>query len=183
MVRSGLRHVQPLISLARAAAIVAAALLLAGCQLLGGRPQLPVQSAAVVDLGSEAVAARLIDGRVEVLVATRGESGEPGAVSTITSSPAKAGIDTLNLLSYGGNTGGKWNTFVYGTASPGVAKVELDLPGGVGSPVVDGAWLIALPDKDVVPDQLHWQFLGADGLTIREGDGLLTLGVAPAASP
>lgn len=176
MVGSGLRHVQPLTKLARAAAIVAAAVLLAGCQLLGGRPQLPVQSAAVVDLGPEAAAARLIDGRVEVLVATPGEGGDPGAVSTITSSSAQSGTDTVFLLSYGGNTGGLWNTFVYGTASPNVAKVELDLPGGAGGQVVDGAWLVALPDKDITPDQLHWSFSAADGTIVREGEGLLSPG-------
>lgn len=157
----------------RAAAMVAAAFLMAGCQVLGGRPELPVQSAAVVDLGSEAVAARMIDGRVEVLVARPRESGEPGAASTIASSPARAGTDTVNLMSYGGNTGEDWNTFVYGTAASGIARVELDLPGGVGGQVVDGAWLVALPDKEVAPDQLLWSFLAADGATVREGQGLL----------
>ncbi len=176
MVGSGLRLVQPLTTLAKAAAIVAAALLLAGCQLLGGRPQLPVQSAAVVDLGSEAAAARLADGRVEVIVATPGDSDAPGAVSTITSSPAQPGTDTVFLLSYGGNTGGQWNTFVYGTASPNVAKVELDLPRGAGGQVVDGAWLVALSDKDITPDQLHWSFSAADGTMDREGEGLLSPG-------
>ncbi len=156
--------------------MVAAAFLLAGCQLLGGRPERPIQSAAVVDLGSDAVAAQLIDGRIEVLVATPREGGEPGAASTITSSPARAGTDTVYLLSYGGNTGGDWNTFVYGTAASGIARVELDLPGGVGGRVIDGAWLVALPDKEVAPDQLHWRFLAADGGTVREGQGLLSPG-------
>ncbi|MDF2735818.1 MAG: hypothetical protein K0S97_2442 [Chloroflexota bacterium] len=97
-------------------------------------------------------------------------------MSTITSSPAQGGMDTVYLLSYGGDTGGQWNTFVYGTAAPNVARVELDLPGGVGGQVVDGAWLVVLPDKDIVPEQLHWRFLAADGSPIREGEGLLSLG-------
>ena len=159
-----------------ALAIVAAALLLAGCQLLAPRPSLPVTPAAVVELGSEAAAARLVDGRVEVQVAVPGSSGQQGSVSAITSSPAQGGMDTVYLLSYGGDTGGQWNTFVYGTAAPNVARVELDLPGGVGGQVVDGAWLVVLPDKDIVPEQLHWRFLAADGSPIREVEGLLSLG-------
>jgi len=117
----------------------------------------------------------LRDGRVDVIVAVPGKDGTSGSLSTITSSPA--GPDgSVNLLSYGGNTGERWNTFVYGNAPLNVARVELDMPGGTGGQVIDGAWVIVLPDRDVTPDQLHWQFLGPDDEVVLEGDGIRTAG-------
>lgn len=170
---SRVRVAQPSIARMRAAAFIAAALLLVACQVLSGRPSLPVSAAAIVELGSEAAAAQLRDGRVSVYVAVPGQGGQAGTSSPIASSAA-APAGTVNLLSYGGDTGEEWNTFVYGNAPPGVSRVELTMTGGVGGQVVDGAWLIVLPDLDVTPDDLHWRFLDLDGTTLTEGDGILT---------
>lgn len=173
MVGRRIRLVQPLNGESRAAAF-AAALLLAGCQPVSARPSLPVPDAAVVELGSQAAAAQLRDGRVSVVVAVPAKrEGGGGSASVITSSAAAPG-GTVNLLSYGGATGEPWNTFVYGNAPPGIARVELSSSAGVGGQVVDGAWLIALPDLDVTPDQVHWRFLGLDGTVLRAGDGIVT---------
>ena len=110
-----------------------------------------------------------------MIVAVPGRDGTNGKPSTITSSPAGP-EGRVNLLSYGGNTGERWNTFVYGNAPLNVARVELDLPGGLEGQVIDGAGVIALPDSDVTPDQLHWQFLGPDDEVVLEGDGIRTAG-------
>lgn len=161
-------HRQPL-GIRVASAGLFAALVLWGCQAAPERLLLPVAAGAVVELGGEAAAARLRNGRVEVLVAAPGAA----AVSLITSSPAVA-AGTVALLSYGGETDQAWNTFVYGNAPPGVARVELTLSGATGGRVVEGAWLVVLPDRDVVPDQLHWRFLGPGGEIVQQGDGIRT---------
>jgi hypothetical protein len=168
MERRNVCQVQGLTRKVAAAAVVAATIVLVGCQPIG-RPTLPVSASAVVDLGAETAAAQLSNGRVAVLVAVPGQS----APRTITSSAAAPG-GTVNMLTYGGTEAGRWNTFVYGNAPADVVRVELTLSGGVGGQVVDGAWLIVLPDPDMTPDVLHWRFLGQDGSALREGEGVLS---------
>lgn len=95
------------------------------------------------------------------------------AGSVITSSRATPGTNSAHLIAYGGNTGAEWNAFVYGTAETTVSRVVLrgfDRP--AGGMVVDGVWVIALREKDVSPDQLHWSLLAADGSVIESGTGI-----------
>ncbi len=132
---------------------------------------LPVKPTAVVRFGDAAGAALATQGRVEVWVARR-EGGEPTANPITASAAVPPLLDRVLLVSYGGETGADWNTFVYGTAEPGTARVELDGFEGLGGQVADGAWLIVLRQKDVIPEQLHWRFLRADGTVRREGSGL-----------
>ncbi len=150
------------------------AVLVAACtSVVDPAALLPVQPAAVVRFGDEAAAALATHGRVEVWVARR-EGGEPTA-NPITASAAVPPLeDRVLLLSYGGQTRLEWNTFVYGTAEPGTARVELAGFEGLGGQVVDGAWLIVLRETDVTPDQLHWRFLRPDGSVRRAGSGLRT---------
>ena len=175
MVGRRLRVVQPLRPLTLVA-VLATAVVIGGCAAFSSRPSLPVDPAGVVQIGPDAAAARINDGRVEVIVATPGVADEAGAVSTITSSNAPRGANSVFLLSYGGATSDEYNTFVYGTAAPGVSRVDLGWPSSAGGNVVDGAWLVALHEKDVAPDQIHWRFLGADGQPTSEGSGLLNPG-------
>ena len=79
----------------------------------------------------------------------------------------------MHLLTYD-NTGHRWNTFVYGSALPGVTQVRLDrFPTQAGGEVgADGTWLIVLPEEDVAPPALHTRFLSADGTVLFEGDGI-----------
>jgi hypothetical protein len=132
---------------------------------------LPVKPTAVVRFGDAAGAALATKGRVEVWVA-RWEGGEPTANPIAASAAVPPLLDRVDLVSYGGETGEEWNTFVYGTAEPGTARVELEGFDGLGGQVVDGAWLIVLREKDVTPEQLHWRFVRADGTVRRDGTGL-----------
>jgi hypothetical protein len=151
----------------------AVALLVAACavHVIDPAALLPVKPTAVVRFGDAAGAALATQGRVEVWVARR-EGGEPTA-NPITASAAVPPLeDRVLLVSYGGETSAEWNTFVYGTAEPGTARVELEGFEGLGGQVVDGAWLIVLREKDVTPEQLHWRFLRPDGTARREGTGI-----------
>jgi hypothetical protein len=51
-------------------------------------------------------------------------------------------------------------------------RVELSgHPDQRGGTVVDGAWVIALRDKDVRPGDVEWHFIAGDG-TVRTGVGI-----------
>lgn len=78
---------------------------------------------------------------------------------------------SLRLMSMGGETGLDWNSFVYGTAPAAVSAVQLDGFDGEGGHVSDGVWVIALREKDISPNDLHWKFVDATGLTVESGDG------------
>lgn len=144
---------------------------------------LPVPPEAVVRFDGLAAAALTTHGRVEVWVARPDPPGK-GTVNPITASAAvPPHEDRVLLLSYGGEPRHEWNTFVYGTAEPGTARVELDGVEGLGGEVVAGAWLIVLRETDVTPEQLHWRFLRPDGSVRRAGDGIRTCtDVAPCGS-
>jgi hypothetical protein len=153
-----------------AARLVSLTLAAAALSACGATPRLPVPDEAVVHFGNEAAAAVIVDGTVELQVAV------PGAASpaTITSGAGRAGDVSVRLLSYGGETGEEYNTFVYGTAPAGATSVSLFWPSGtVGGQVWGGAWLIVLREKDVTPGQLHWRFRSADGGLVASGDGIL----------
>jgi hypothetical protein len=75
-------------------------------------------------------------------------------------------------VSYGGATGEAWNSFVFGTAAPGTVRVELvGFQAQRGGRVVDGAWIIALRERDVSPQEIEWRFIGEDG-SVRTGVGI-----------
>lgn len=135
---------------------------------------LPVLPEAVVRFDGLAAAALATHGRVEVWVARPDPPGR-GTVNPITASAAVPPLeDRVLLLSYSGEPRHAWNTFVYGTAEPGTARVELEGFEGLGGEVVAGAWLIVLRETDVSPEQLHWRFVRADGSVRRAGDGIRT---------
>lgn len=152
-----------------------------GLALLGGcTPRAPVDPArllpvlpeAVVRFDGLAAAALATHGRVEVWVARPDPPGK-GTVNPITASAAVPPLeDRVLLLSYGGDIPEGWNTFVYGTAEPGTARVELEGFEGLGGKVVAGAWLIVLRETDVTPEQLRWRFVRPDGSVRRAGDGI-----------
>lgn len=172
MVGRGLRHVQSLI---RAGLLLAIALPAAAC----GPHATPVSAAAglgidpeaVVDIGTAGVAPTIEpDGRVGI-VAIRLLDGA-WVATPITASPGRIGTDSLHLVSYGGATGEDWNTFVFGTAAPGTERVELaGFPDQRGGRVVDGAWIVALRERDVGPGDLEWRFIAGDG-SVRTGAGI-----------
>jgi hypothetical protein len=172
MVNSRLRHLQSLI---RSALIVAVAWQAAACgpgdSPVSAAAGLRIDPAAVVDIGTAGVAPMVeSDGRVAI-VAIRVQDGE-WVATPITASPGRAGTDSLHLISYSGATGEDWNTFVFGTATPGTERVELaGFPDQRGGRVVDGAWIIALREQDVGPQDLEWLFVADDG-SVRTGVGI-----------
>lgn len=107
------------------------------------------------------------DGSLAVVVTPGGE-----APRAITSAHLDRGVNSARLYTLDGDTGVEWNTFVYGAAAPGVARVEIDRPGAVGGEVIDGAWLITLRDKGLAPDDLHWRFLDPSGTVLASGTGV-----------
>jgi hypothetical protein len=147
----------------KAAVVALAAALLVACQPGGS---LPVHPAAVVEIGESRAAARVNNRTVEVLVLHRGQ------VSVVTFSTALPGRGAVRLLAYGGQELEAFNSFVYGTADRRISKVAVNMPGAIGGNVVDGAWLVALPQPDVLPDQIHWQMLDAAGAVRYEGVGI-----------
>jgi hypothetical protein len=172
MVGRGIRHVQPLI---RAGLLVALALQVSACgpghNPVSAAAALGIDPAVVVDIGTAGVAPMIeSDGRVAI-VAIRVQDGE-WVATPITASPGRAGTDSLHLISYSGATGEDWNTFVFGTATPGTERVELaGFPDQRGGRVVDGAWIIALREQDVGPQDLEWRFV-ADNGSVRTGVGI-----------
>lgn len=78
-------------------------------------------------------------------------------------------LPTVHLFSMGGDTGRSFNSFVFGIAPPGAASVKLASVNGVGGDIRDGLYVIALREKSVVPDQLHWIFASSSGVTISSG--------------
>lgn len=133
--------------------------------------QLGLDPRSVVNVDGSGIAARIVTGDVQVVVLSR--EGSEWVASAITSSKGAAGTHSVHLLSYGGNTGQEWNTLVYGTAQRNVARVTVDgFDRPIGGDAVDGAWIVVLREKDVVPDQLITSFLGADGSIIELGKGI-----------
>jgi hypothetical protein len=172
MVDGSLRHVQPLIRSVVLGAITALGL---ACQPSGNAVEaatrLGFDPAALVDIGSAALAPSVEpEGRVSI-VAIHARDGE-WVASPLSSWPGPAGNDSVHLMSYDGETGEEWNTFVVGTAQPGTVRVELSgHPDQRGGMVAGGAWLIALRDKDVRPGDVAWRFIAGDG-HVRTGVGI-----------
>ena len=133
--------------------------------------RLGINPADLVDAGSAELAPMVrADGRVSV-VAVHQRNGE-WVADPIASSTGPVHADSLHLITYGGATGDEWNTFVFGTAAPGTLRVELaNFPDQRGGTVVDGAWIIALREKDLTPQDIEWRFIRPDG-EVRSGVGI-----------
>jgi hypothetical protein len=171
MVNGRLRQLQSLI---RSGIIVAVAWQAAACGPAEGpveaATRLGIDPATAIDIGNAAVAPSIGPAGISI-VAIRDRDGE-WIVSPITTSPGPVGADSLHLVSYGGATGEAWNSFVFGTAAPGTVRVELvGFQAQRGGRVVDGAWIIALRERDVSPQEIEWRFIGEDG-SVRTGVGI-----------
>lgn len=172
MVDGRIRHVQPL---TRSIARTVAALLVAGCGVttsaIDAADRAGLDRAAVVDVGGAAIVPVLrADGSISILAIV--ERDGVWLTEPLTSAPGTIATDSVHLFSYGGATGETWNSFVFGSAAPGTARVELaGFPDQRGGTVGSGVWLIALPEKDLGPDDLEWRFIADDG-TERSGTGI-----------
>ena len=163
MVLPPLRHVYPLV----------VALVLVACSRPSIEEQVRAEGlapAAVVRLADDhAVAARRSAGQVVVLDLLGKSDGWD--VTQIAQSPA-SGTSSAQLISGGGDTGQEWNTFFYGTAPENVSRVQLEGYEAVGGQVVEGAWVLALREKDLTPDDMSWEFIDALGEVTDSGVGI-----------
>ena len=172
MVHVRIRHVQPLNPVI---AWTVAGVLAIGCVSVGGvtdaARRLGIDPAAIVDVEGSAMAPIIgPDGTVSVVAIVHREGA--WVASPLTASRGTTGTDSLHLFTYGGETGAAWNSLVYGSAAPGTERVELaGFPDQRGGRVVAGAWIIALQDKDLAPEDLEWRFIAEDG-TVRTGTGI-----------
>lgn len=133
---------------------------------------LGLEPAALVRLADDrAVAARGGGGSARV-IELRADGEGAWRTQEIAGSTFDAAPFSTHLLSLGGDTGDEWNSYFYGTAPADVSRVTLDGLGAVGGQVVDGAWVLALRERDLVPDDMHWTFVDAFGQTIRSGTGI-----------
>lgn len=131
-----------------------------------------IAPAAVVRLAEIlAVAARDDGGRVRV-IEFRMDDDERWVTQEIAAADDGGGPSSAQLFSSGGETGEAWNSFFYGTAPPSVSRVTVDGLQAEGGQVVEGAWVVALREKDVAPDQVRWEFLDAFGGVIDSGTGI-----------
>lgn len=129
-----------------------------------------LRGAAVVRLSAGfAVAARVRSDRVEVVAFIQSDGAWRAQQLA---SAAAGGRPVVQLVALSGETGSRWNAFAFGTAGARVSRVRLVGLAGVGGQVVDGAWVIALRQRDLSPRLLAWEFLSARGGVLDAGRGI-----------
>jgi hypothetical protein len=128
--------------------------------------------AALVRLADDrAVAARGDAGSARV-IELRADGEGAWRTQEIAASTFDAAPFSTHLISLGGETGDEWNSYFYGTAPADVSRVTLDGLAATGGQVVEEAWVLVLPARDLTPDEMHWTFVDAFGQTIRSGTGI-----------
>ena len=166
MVAGAVRNVHAL-----AAALLMAALLGGCADDLGSvarRQAISAQSIVRLSDGF-AVAARRAGGGVEV-VAFAEVTGGGWAAEVIAG--GRDGEMTAHLVTAGGETGQKWNSFFFGTAQAGASRIVVDGFAATGGQVADGAWVMAFRERDLAPHELTWRVLDANGGVIDSGTGI-----------
>ena len=155
--------------------VAAVAIVLTSCSVV--RVSLPSAAAAagispeqLVTIGKDAIAARIRNGQVELVMFTAVDSDWKATVAN--SHAARARENSGHLLASGGATDSQWNSFFYGTAADGVASVRVSSAGTTGGRVVNGVWVVALKAKDLKPDDISWQFLDNAGGSVLSGTGI-----------
>jgi len=78
---------------------------------------------------------------------------------------------SVHLFSLSGETGLTYNSFVFGVAPVGASDVELNYD-GVTAPIRRRVFLVALRQRDVLPQEIEWKFLGPGGLVIAQGTNI-----------
>lgn len=129
-----------------------------------------VEPAALVRLSETfAVAAHRSGSRVEVVAFQRDRDGKwvPQVIAG-----GAGGETTAHLITMGGQTGEEWNSFLYGTAPVTASRVTVAGLHAAGGRVSDGAWVLALRQKDAHPTLLSWSVTDANGVVIGSGTGV-----------
>jgi len=149
-----------------------AIVLLAGCASdLGSIARaVSIDPAALVPLSDTfAVAAHRNASGVDVVAFLKDRDGN-WAPQVIAS--GGGGAITAHLFTMGGQTGEEWNSFLYGTAPDSASRVTVGGFHAVGGRVTDGAWVLALRQKDARPALLSWSVTDANGAVVESGIGI-----------
>lgn len=130
-----------------------------------------VPPTALTRLSMERAVVAVRDGRAVRLIEFREEDGGwvRQELSRFGLGDAASG---LHLQSLDGETGDEWNTFIYGTAPASASRVQVDGYDAEGGRVVDGTWVLALRDRGLRPDDIHWTFVDALGEVVDAGTGI-----------
>jgi len=166
MVACAVRNVYPLIS-----GLLLAALL-GGCadDLGSVARRHGVATQAIVRLSEGlAVAARRAGDSVEVLEFA--EATEGGWAAEVVAG-GRDGEMTAHLVTMGGETGARWNSFLFGTAPNGASRVVVDALPADGGQVSDAVWVLAFRERDLDPSRLTWRVLSATGGVLDSGTGI-----------
>ena len=127
---------------------------------------------AIVRLAVDrAVAASVDGGRVRV-TEFRTDEEDRWVMQEIANSDDGGGPSSANLFSLGGETGDEWNSYFYGRAPNGVSRVTVEGFAAEGGQVVEGAWIVVLRERDLIPDDMRWEFVDAFGGVIDSGTGV-----------
>jgi hypothetical protein len=79
----------------------------------------------------------------------------------------------IYLVTFDGDTGQIYNSFVFGLAPPGATTFELTgQPGSIGGSVTQGVFVIAVKAKGLLPQQLLWTFRNPAGDIVARGTGI-----------
>ena len=112
-----------------------------------------------------AVATRVHGSTFEVVFVYPDAAGE--LQSTISRGDFVPGTNSFGF-STGSGLGLTWNTFLYGSAAPGVTRVTSTVPDGRGGEVVDGLWVIASPSEGYVVGNPSVTFLDDQGGVVEQ---------------
>lgn len=158
-------------SLVRGSLVLAVAATVGACSTIGPESQPPgaefVQLPLVVRVETEDGIVGVVR-RDRTLVLVIGPTDDELKAQTWTAD--KPGQTWLALMSTGGEIPPRtYYSWVYGNAPPGAAKFETTLPGGAGGEVVDGVFVLALPQQELQVSMLVWRFVNAAGEVIVNG--------------
>jgi hypothetical protein len=152
----------------RSASLIAglAALLLSGCSVLVPTPSPVLETplpnfATTIQTPEGTVGVVKGDGSLRLIFVNGGGGG---------GSFPQGDAPHVYLLSFGGETGSLYNSYVYGLAPSSAATFEVaGATDAIGGQVVNGAFVVALKAKDVQPGDLHWTFRAVDGSILLTG--------------
>ena len=93
--------------------------------------------------------------------------------SEVTSNLDQGDPPTIHLITFSGETGMTYNSFVFGLAPPGARTFEVaGQPDPIGGVVQRGTFVIALKAKDLLPQQLNWTFRNPAGDVVARGSNI-----------
>ncbi len=123
-----------------------------GCAAVGDPVQRAVDegfpASHIVELDDNAAVGTRMNGSTLELVFVYRDAAGVLQADTFVRTEVAPDSNSFNF-STGSGLGLGWNTFLYGSAAPGVTRVTSTVPDGLGGDVVDGLSVIASPAESV----------------------------------